>query len=130
MAEPEINACITHIAVEEKVCASTRNHALSAFLFLYRHVIGKKVGELGEIFRARKYKGQLVVMTRGEVKAVLPSPAGDKWLMASLMYGAGLRLMDAVEEPKDWRGGPASRSRDRPSTGGEGGRARRECREA
>ena len=54
MAETEINAFLTHLAVEEKVSASTQNQALSALLFLYRHVIGREVGDLGEVIRARK----------------------------------------------------------------------------
>ena len=96
MAEPEINAFLTHLAVKEKVSASTQNQALSALLFLYRHVIGRKVGDLGEVIRARKPTRLPVVMTRDEVKAVLANLTGDKWLMASLMYGAGLRLMECL----------------------------------
>lgn len=65
-------------------------------LFLYRHVIGRKVGDLGEVIRARKPRRMPVVMTRDEVKAVLGHLTGDKWLMASLMYGAGLRLMECL----------------------------------
>lgn len=96
MAEPEINAFLTHLAVKEKVSASTQNQALSALLFLYRHVIGREVGDLGDVIRARKPKRLPVVMTREEVKAVLANLEGDKWLMASLMYGAGLRLMECL----------------------------------
>jgi len=96
MAEPEINAFLTHLAVKEKVSASTQNQALSALLFLYRHVIGREVGDLGEVIRARKPKRLPVVMTRDEVKAVLANLSGDKQLMASLMYGAGLRLMECL----------------------------------
>ena len=88
MGEPEINAFLTHLAVQEKVSASTQNQALSAILFLYRHVIGREVGDLGEVIRARKPTRLPVVMTREEVKAVLANLTGDKWLMASLMYGA------------------------------------------
>jgi integron integrase len=96
MAEPEINAFLTHLAVKEKVSASTQNQALSALLFLYRHVIGREVGDLGEVIRARKPTRLPVVMTREEVKAVLANLTGDQWLMASLMYGAGLRLMECL----------------------------------
>jgi site-specific recombinase XerD len=52
MAEPEINAFLTHLAVKEKVSASTQNQSLSALLFLYRHVLGREVGHLGEVIRA------------------------------------------------------------------------------
>lgn len=96
MAEPEINAFLTYLAVNEKVSASTQNQALSALLFLYRHVLGREVGDLGEVIRARKPKRLPVVMTREEVKAVLANLSGDKWLMASLMYGSGLRLMECL----------------------------------
>jgi len=96
MAEPEINAFLPHLAVREKVSASTQNQALSALLFLYRHVIGREVGELGDVIRAHKPRRLPVVMTRDEVKAVLSRLSGDKWLMASLMYGAGLRLMECL----------------------------------
>lgn len=93
MAEPEVNAFLTHLAVDEHVSASTQTQALSALLFLYRHVIGREVGELTDLVRARKPKRLPAVLTRDEVKAVLGELDGDKRLMASLMYGAGLRLM-------------------------------------
>lgn len=96
MAEPEINAFLTHLAVKEKVSASTQNQALSALLFLYRYVIMRAVGDLGEVIRARTPRRLPVVMTREEVKAVLANLSGDKWLMASLMYGAGLRLSECL----------------------------------
>jgi len=56
MAEPEFNALLTHLAVKEKVSASTQNQALSALLFLYRPFLGREVGDLGEVIRARKPK--------------------------------------------------------------------------
>lgn len=96
MAEPEMNQFLTHLAVKENVSASTQNQALSALLFLYRYVLVREIGDLGEVIRARKPKHVPVVMTREEVKAVLNHLMGDKWLMASLMYGAGLRLMECL----------------------------------
>jgi integron integrase len=96
MAEPEINAFLTHLAVKGKVSVSTQNQALAALLFLYRHVIGREIGDLGEVVRARKPTRLPVVMTREEVKALLANCTGDKWLMISLMYGAGLRLMECL----------------------------------
>jgi integron integrase len=96
MAEPEINAFLTHLAVQEKVSASTQNQALSALLFLYRHILGRSVGDLGEVVRARRPTRLPVVLTREEVKAVLGLLTGDKWLMASLMYGAGLRVLECL----------------------------------
>ena len=96
LGEKEINQFLTHLAVKEKVSASAQNQALSALLFLYRHVIGRKVGDLGEVIRARKPTRLPVVMTRDEVKAVLSNLSSDKRLMAMLMYGAGLRLMECL----------------------------------
>ena len=96
MGEAEINTFLTHLAVKEKVSASTQKQALSALLFLYRHVLGREVGDLGDVIRARKPQRLLVVMTRDEVKAVLSCLEADKWLMASLMYGSGLRLMECL----------------------------------
>ena len=96
MAEPEINAFLTHLAVKENVSASTQNQALSALLFLYRHVLDREIGDIGEVIRARKPKRLPVVMTREEVKAVLTHLHGATRLIASLMYGAGLRLMECL----------------------------------
>lgn len=62
MGESEINALLTHLAVKDKVSASTQNQALSAILYLYRHVISKDVGDLGEVIRARKPKRLPVVL--------------------------------------------------------------------
>jgi integron integrase len=96
MGEPEIDAYLTHLAVKEKVSASSQNQALSVLLFLYRHVLDREIGDLGEVIRARKPRHIPAVMTREEAKAVLSHLKGDKWLMASLMYGAGMRLMECL----------------------------------
>jgi len=99
MAEPEINAFLTHLAVKEKLSALTQNQVLSALLFLYCHVLGWDVGGFSEVIRAGKPRRLPVVMTREEVKAVLANLFGDKWLMASLLYGAELRLMECLRLP-------------------------------
>lgn len=96
MAEPEINAFLTHLALKENVSASTQNQALCAIIFLYRYVLEKKIGDLGEVIRARKPVRLPVVMTKDEVKSVLDCLTGDKRLIACLMYGAGLRLMECL----------------------------------
>ena len=96
MGEPEINAFLSHLALKGRVSASTQNQALSALLFLYRHVLSRELGDLGQVIRARKPTRLPVVMTREEVKTVLACLHDDKWLMASLMYGAGLRLMECL----------------------------------
>jgi integron integrase len=94
MAEEEINVFLTHLAIDDKVSASTQTQALSALLFLYRNVLGREVGALGGLVRARKSNRLPVVMTPDEVKAVLAQLDGEIWLMASLLYGSGLRLME------------------------------------
>ena len=81
MAEPEINAFLTYLAVKEKVSASTQTQALSALLFLYRHVLGREIGVLEGLIRARKPRRLPVVMTREEVKQVLGHLKGERWLM-------------------------------------------------
>lgn len=96
MGEKEINEFLSHLAIHKHVSASTQNQALCALLFLYRHVLNREIGDLGEVIRARKPKRLPVVMTRDEVKSILSQLTDDKWLMAALMYGAGLRLMECL----------------------------------
>ena len=82
MGETEINAFLTHLAVKGRVSASTQNQALSAVLFVYRHVLDRELGDFGDIVRARKPKRLPVVLTREETQNVLSHLEGDKWLMA------------------------------------------------
>jgi site-specific recombinase XerD len=96
MGEPEINAFLTHLAVAEGVSASTQNQALAALLFLYRHVLARDLGNLDGVVRARRSVNVPVVMTQTEVGLVLGQLLGDKWLIASLLYGSGLRLMECL----------------------------------
>jgi len=91
-----MNTFLSHLAVKQKVSASTQNQALCALLFLYRRVLRRKVGDLGEVIRARTPKRLPVVMTPEEVKAVLGHLEGYKWIMASLMCGAGLRISECL----------------------------------
>jgi len=96
MAEGEINAFLTHLAVDQEVSASTQTQALCALLFMYRYVLGLEVGELGGLIRAKKHSRLPVVLNREEVRAVLGEMEGVTWLMASLLYGSGLRLMECL----------------------------------
>src|SRR5450759_3634817 len=96
MGAAEINTFLTHLAVEVKVSASTQNQALSALLFLYRYVFGIELGDLGDVVRARKSQHIPIVMTRAEARAVLEQMSGDTKLMASLLYGSGLRLSECL----------------------------------
>ena len=96
MGEKEINDYLTFLAVRKKVSSSTQNQALCAILFLYKHVLGREIGDLGDVIRARKPKHLPVVLTRNEVKRVLSYLSGANWLMASIMYGSGLRLAECL----------------------------------
>jgi integron integrase len=97
MAEREINAFLSHLAVKGRVSASTQNQALAALLFLYRNIIGRDVGDLGDLIRARKPERVPVVMTKGEVKLVLMQLHGRDRLMVELIYGCGLRLNESLD---------------------------------
>lgn len=97
MAEGEVNAFLTHLAVDHKVAASTQNQALAALLFLYRDVLGRHALDLAAFVRAKRPQRIPVVLTREEVKAVLTRLRGDRWLIASLLYGSGLRLMECLQ---------------------------------
>jgi integron integrase len=96
MAEPEINAFLTHLAVKDRVSASTQTQALSALVFLYRNVLKREIGELEGLIRARKPKRLPIVLTKDEVRAVITELEGQNRLIAGLMYGAGLRLMECL----------------------------------
>lgn len=96
MAEGEINQFLTHLAVKERVSASTQNQALCALLFLYRYVLKRPLGDLGTVIRARRSKRLPVVLTREEVKALLNRLKGTDRLIGVLMYGTGMRLMECL----------------------------------
>jgi integron integrase len=94
MGEAEISRFLTHIAVDGKVSASTQNQALSALLFLYRDVLGTDLEWVEGIVRAKRPGRLPTVLSRGEVDAVFRHLQGIEWIMASLLYGAGLRLLE------------------------------------
>ncbi len=96
MGEDEIRQFISHLAVDAKISASTQTVALSALLFLYREVLKRDLPYVENIERAKRSKRLPVVFTRNEVQAVLARLNGTPHLIASLLYGAGLRLMEAV----------------------------------
>lgn len=96
MGESEITRFLSSLAVDTKVSASTQNQALSALLFLYREVLDKTVPWLHEVVHAKTPRRLPVVLTRDEVRAVLEGLAGTPRLMATLLYGAGLRLLECA----------------------------------
>lgn len=96
MGAPEVEAFLTHLAVEGNVAAATQNQALSALLFLYRDVLGVELPWLDNVTRAKRPQRLPVVLTRDEVHAVLDRMEGGYGLMARLLYGTGMRLMECV----------------------------------
>ena len=96
MGAEEINAYLTHLAVEGHVSASTQNQALSAILFLYRKVLEEEIGKLGDVIRAHKPRHLPVVLTRDEVAQILARLEGTLWLMGMLLYGSGLRQIECL----------------------------------
>ena len=96
MGAAEVERFLTHLAVEGRVAASTQNQALSALLFLYREVLKVDLPWLGEMTRAKRPGRLPVVLTVEEVRRVLARIDGQQGLMADLLYGAGLRLLECV----------------------------------
>lgn len=96
MGAAEVEAFLTHLAVDRNVSASTQNQALNALLFLYREVLGQPFGQLDSVTRAQRPKRIPVVLSVGEVARVLANLSGVHWLICCLQYGSGLRLMESV----------------------------------
>ncbi len=92
----EVNAFLSHLATRENVAASTQNQALNALVFLYRHVLDQPFPDFNGVVRAKKPIRLPTVLTRAEARTVLARLEGIPWLVASLLYGSGLRLMEAV----------------------------------
>jgi integron integrase len=96
MAEVEIGQFLTHLARDGRVAASTQNQALSAILFLYKEVLRQEIGWLENVERAKSPVRVPVVLTRDEVHKLFAQLHGTHRLMAGLLYGSGLRLMECV----------------------------------
>jgi len=93
MGAAEVEAFLTHLAVEGSVSASTQNQALSALLFLYREVLGIDLPWMVTMVRAKKPQRLPVVLSRAEVVLLLERMEGGYGLMARILYGTGMRLM-------------------------------------
>ena len=96
MAEPEVGEFLTDLARLGNVSASTQNQALSALLFLYKEVLRQEIGWLKQVERAKKPARLPVVLSRDEVHEIFAHLHGTARLMAGLLYGSGLRLMECV----------------------------------
>lgn len=97
MGAAEINAFLSWLATSQKVAAATQNQALNALVFLYHQVLKVDPGDFGEVVRAKKKKRLPVVLSQREVQAVLENLHGQLWLVGSLLYGSGLRLMESLQ---------------------------------
>ncbi|MCH8341743.1 MAG: integron integrase [Chloroflexi bacterium] len=96
MGSAEVERFLSHLAVERNVSASTQNQALSALLFLYREVLKKELEYPIDSIRAKRPKRLPTVMTKQEVRNVIGRMTGKNQVMAKLLYGSGLRLMECV----------------------------------
>ncbi len=93
----EVTAFLNHLARERNVAAATQNQALSALLFLYREVLQQPLPWLDQLERAKRPARLPTVLSPAEVRRLLAAMQGTKWLMASLLYGAGLRLTECLK---------------------------------
>lgn len=96
LREPAVNEFLTHLAVKEKVAASTQNQALAALLFFYQHVLDQPLDRIEGVVRARRPARLPVVMTRAEVRRVIGALHGVPRLVCMLLYGTGLRLNEGL----------------------------------
>lgn len=96
MGEKEISLFLSHLATDKHVTASTQNQALSALLFLYKKVLNMNLQWMDEIVRAKRSRKLPVVLTKSEVTKVLASITGRNAVIARLLYGTGMRLMECL----------------------------------
>jgi integron integrase len=96
MGGVEVGAFLSNLAIDGKVSASTQNQALAALLFLYQQVLGRELEWLGDLVHAKRPQQVPVVLGRQEVRDLLARLEGPIWLVCSLLYGAGLRLLEAL----------------------------------
>ena len=97
MGEAEVEAFLSWLASERNVAAATQNQALSALLFLYKGVLGRDLPWFKDLVRAKRPVRVPVVLSRADVGRLLGQMEGAKWLMASLLYGAGLRQIECLQ---------------------------------
>ena len=96
LSEQHIGQFLTHLAVDKKYAAAKQSQALNALVFLYRQVLKMELGDINDIRWSKKPVRLPVVFTRAEAADIIGNFEGTKWLMASLLYGSGLRLMECL----------------------------------
>src|SRR4030042_110173 len=94
IASEDFKNFVSHLALKQKVSSSTQNHAFNAIVFLFRNVLGKEIGDLGKTVRAKRGQKLPVVFSVDEVKSLVAHMSGKSLLIAELLYGSGLRLME------------------------------------
>jgi integron integrase len=96
LAEPEIRQFLSHLAIDKEVASSTQNQAFNAILFLYASVLKQPLGKIEDIERAKREKYIPVVFTKEEARSIIAKLTGEYKLIAGLLYGSGLRLMECI----------------------------------
>lgn len=96
MGAAEVEQFLSNLAVRRAVAASTQNQALSALLFLYREVLNVDLPWMENVIRARRPRRLPVVLSQAEARRLLTAMDGRPWLLASLLYGTGMRLMECL----------------------------------
>ena len=97
MGGPVVEEFLTSLAVDNKVAASTQNQALAALLFLYRDALEVDLPWMSSVIRAKRPQHLPVVLTRAEVQRILARLRGTEWLVASMLYGAGMRVVECLQ---------------------------------
>ena len=96
LSESHIGAFLTHLAVSRNVSASTQNQALNAIVFLYKHVLTRPLGDITNGVRAKRPRRMPTVFSESEITRIFQHLDGRNWVIASLLYGAGLRLLECL----------------------------------
>ena len=96
MGGQEVTSFLAHLAVRDRVAASTQNQALNALVFMYREVLGREVGQLGSFERAKRPPRVPVVLSREEIRLLLEHLEGTQQLIGRLLYGTGMRLLEGL----------------------------------
>ena len=96
MGSLQVQEFLNHLAMDRKVSSATQNQALNALVFMYRHVLNQPFEKMDGLIYAKRKRNIPTVLTPTEIKCILCQLTGVQWLLVSLMYGSGLRVMESV----------------------------------
>ena len=96
MGTNEVQQFLNHLAMDRKVASGTQNQALNSLVFMYRHVLNRPVESMDGLVYAKRKINVPTVLTQNEIRAILSQLSGIQWLLVSLLYGSGLRVMESV----------------------------------